>query len=153
MNSEFDGSKRRRSSFFGVLFVAVTSLFFSFFSFNSFAGDYKVDYAIDARGVAESEGPAECTYGRDCRLEFKEAHISIYLYFNDMRPSTRRSVHIYGAYFSDGESTKDLKYGQDYNYYDYKRRYVKLDNFEGRRRYGLEIVRNIKIGTIFFTLP
>jgi len=121
------------------------SLFFVFFSFNSLAGDYKVDYAIDARGVAEAEGPAECTYGTYCRLEFKMAHISILLRV-DIASKHRISVTVYGAgngccYFFDGERTKTLGYNNEF--------YVKVDIFEGRRRYGMEIVRNIKIGTAF----
>ena len=134
---------------------------FSFFSFNSFAGDYKVDYAIDARGAAESEGPAECTYGRICRLEFKESHISIYLhvdtstqYLRSNIPHTRISVTVYGqgngcCYFDGADRTKYVYYDNGVYFND---RYVKLDIFEGRRRYGLELVGNIKIGTVFLML-
>jgi hypothetical protein len=72
-------------------------------------------------------------------------------------------VTVYGAgngccYFYGGERTTDINY-RDYangkNYiedYNYNKRYVKLDIFEGRRRYGLEIVGNIKIGTVFLML-
>jgi hypothetical protein len=160
MNSELDGATG--PSFFGVLLATAMSMFFLFFSFDSLAGDYKVDYAIDARGVAESEGPVECTYGRLCRLEFKTAHITISLYVSVI-PNTPPSVTVYGAgngccYFYGGERTTDINY-RDYangkNYiedYNYNKRYVKLDIFEGRRRYGLEIVRNIKIGTVFLML-
>jgi hypothetical protein len=163
-NSEFGKSTRRRSSFVGVLPVAVLSLFFLSFSFNSLADGYKVDYAIDARGVAESEGPVECTYGTSCRLEFKTAHITISLYVHDRFPNTP-SVTVYGpgngcCYFYNGDRTTAIRYEEEYNHrknyiedYNYKKRYVKLDIFEGRRPYGLELIRNIKIGTVFLGLP
>jgi hypothetical protein len=162
-NSEFRKSARRRYSFVGVLLpVAVLSVFFLSFSFHSFADGYKVDYAIDARGVAESEGPVECTYGKFCRLEFKTAHITIVLYDSGRFPSTR-SVTVYGAgngccYFSSGDRSKDIKYELEENYiedYNYKRRYIKLDIFEGRarRHWILELFTNPKIGTVFLGFP
>jgi hypothetical protein len=162
-NSEFCKSTRRRSSFVGVLPVAVPSLFFLSFSFNSLADGYKVDYAIDAEGVAESEGPVECTYGRSCRLYFKLSHITLYLDVSGSQ-NTRR-VSIFGGngccYFLGGDHTKDINeqyYNNKKNYiedYNYQKRYIKLDIFAGRERspYGLEIVGGTKIGTVFLGLP
>jgi hypothetical protein len=123
------------------------SLLFLFVSFKSFAGDYKVDYAIDMRGVVEIEEAAECSYGRSCMLEFKETHMSIFL-IADVRSWNRRfSVSIYGkgiwcCYFNDGDNT--IKF--EYNRFD---KYKKLDIFVGRQRQGNEYISNIKEGTLF----
>jgi hypothetical protein len=105
--------------------------------------------------VAESERSVECTYGRPCKLEFKENRIFIFLTINIYSKRTIAFVHISGAaagccYFSDGDFYKTfdtdnmpLKYN----------RYIGLDIFEGRRRRGNEVVGNFKIGTVFFTPP
>jgi hypothetical protein len=92
-----------------MLRTIVLSLFFLFVSFESFAGDYKVGYAIDMRGVVEAAETAECSYGRSCMLEFKEIHISIFLIAKVRSWSRYFSVSIYGkgigcCYSYDGDN-------------------------------------------------
>jgi len=128
----------------GVFLAMIVASAFCLLPFKTLAGDYKVDYAIDVHGVAESGETSECSYGRSCRLEFRESHIYVYLIFNGAS-NKRFSVTIHGrddacCYFSDGDTSKMFIENRQIN---------KLKVFEGRRRRGNEFVRNEPIGTLF----
>jgi len=123
--------------------LAVMPLALFFFPLKSLAGDYKVHYAIDARGVVETGETTECSYDRSCQLVFKELRINLDVTFQ----RDRLRVDIYGrdggcCHFYDGDTHTII---------DNDKKYSKLTIYEGIKRRGNEVVRNIRIGTLYLT--
>lgn len=113
----------------------------SFATSAAWAGDYQVAYAIELRDKKVT-GTLECTYGQFCRADVKELAVSVTVHIR--RPQDYdASISIDGrgcCYFSDGT---------DRNHLDLTQKVSALSLFEGRKRRGMEVVTNVRVGFLY----
>jgi hypothetical protein len=111
---------------------------------NAIAGDYDVAYAVSARGAEEVGVSRDCTYERDCRLEFQKSAISLSVYVT--REPRHRVIYVtlgrgpLCCFFSDAVRRVQL---------DERQSLFHLRIFEGKARVGNEAVVNKEIGELF----